>query len=130
MPFLGGKQPKQEERSTCWRPSFNHSVLELDVSDYGTKIGRYTSTKILLLDYLEQQDGIQYLMSRAAIDVRLGCIDVVTAFREKVAENQFLLSTRGLFLLNGRHCAPQIGYNDFEHTDVGRTGYFMLLSGP
>lgn len=36
----------------------------------------------------------------------------------------------GCLPLNGKDCTPQARHNDFECTDAGCPGYFMILTGP
>lgn len=48
--FLLVEEIKNEENKSCWGPIFIHDVLNLDEADCDAEVGRYTLTKVLLLD--------------------------------------------------------------------------------
>lgn len=53
--FPGEEALKSEKNSTLWNPIFNYSVDKLDRRDCSGPVERCSSTKELLMDYIEEE---------------------------------------------------------------------------
>lgn len=67
---------EEEKTRTCWSSSSCHTLPDLNGTDFGAVVGRYRSTNILLLNYLEPQDCFENLKARPVFDVWMGCIEM------------------------------------------------------
>lgn len=72
--FPGEKKLKDEQSRQFWNPMFNHAIKLRDWRERYMGIGRYVSSKALLMDHMKVVEDGKQAGTGAALNVFLGWI--------------------------------------------------------
>ena len=131
--FPGEEKLRKEENRTHWNPIVNTADLEKDARGRDSGKARYSSTRKLLMDEVEQDaNKVWAAVSRASLDVWIGQLVALLQLSSDGGEKLFIPKTGGRLLLTGKGCPRQKPHNDFQVRDCSgekEPGYFIIVSG-
>ena len=131
--FPGEERLKNEENRKHWNPIVNSGDLSKDTRFQDRGIARYSSTRMLLMDEIEDDESkVWAAVSRASLDVWVAQLAALLQLRDPSSERLSIPRTGGRLLLTGKNCPRQKPHNDFEVRDCSgkkEPGYFIMVSG-
>ena len=111
----------------------NFGDVEKDQRYQSRGMARYLSTRLLLMDEVEEDENkVWAAVSRAALDVWNGHLLALLKLHGKNSEKLVVPNTGGRFLITRKGCPRQKPHNDFQVRDCSEEkepGYFIIVSG-
>lgn len=120
---------KSNESNVLWSPIINKDDTAADESDHAQGKARYTSTRTLTSEKMEERSNVWTARHRAMIDLYVCMVMNMLNVTEDGKFRHRIPDSGGRFLINGRGVESQVGHNDFEPRKGESPGYFVIVSG-
>lgn len=132
--FPGEESLRRKSNCRYWDLTVNRGEWDGDEEHRAQGVGRFASTRILLMVEMEEKAcAVWSAVCHAILDAWVGQIITFLGVHQHPSDKPFFPSTRGRLLLTGKNCPRQIAPHDFPvpHRNDGyrSSPYFVIING-
>lgn len=119
---------KKEENWNLWNLTVKHNMEKLDKHRRVVRKARYSSTKELFLEYMEENSRlVPSAKQTSELDIQIDWISALPNLDTVMEKNVWIPTLGGRFLITGMDCLRQGSHNNFKVVVPGRNPGFLIV---